>query len=158
MSSSRDEPLARDLAPLRWWAACVAVVAIAVGCAPAPVVSSGSSTPPDGPMAPFQRMNHDLAAVAFEFGLCEADADCAPRGCGGSICSPDDVPAVCEVNDVSECFARVPSAECGCVDGACRWARTAPVMQCSQLIADRPSNRPFRSTDPPEMYPIRLGE
>lgn len=92
---------------------------------------------------------------AYEFGLCETSRDCRPRGCGGAVCSTNEEPAVCSADPVAECFAAIPSAYCGCFDGACRWERTAPVMQCAIVGADRPSNRPVPGNDDPDMYPIR---
>ncbi len=92
---------------------------------------------------------------AFEFGTCSSDAECAPTGCEGSMCSPNDEPAVCVTGVLAMCFAQLPASECGCVEGYCRWARTGPVNQCAVLGADSPTNRPVRGTDPAEMFPIR---
>jgi len=162
--SSATTPTARPNRPLGTARAAAlrrlagaAVSALVATCGPQAVVSSGSASPPADD--PFGRMEQRIAAVAYEFGLCEHDADCAPRGCGGAVCSTNDEPAVCNAGDVAACFATVPSQHCGCVDGACRWDRTAPVMQCSQLASERASNRPFRPVDGlGEMYPIRNGE
>jgi eight-cysteine-cluster-containing protein len=129
----------------------------AFGCArSAPVISAGAATPlSERSDDPYARLEDRTVVPAYEFGACERDIDCAPRGCGGAVCSPEDVPAVCMTGPVAECFSEVQPSACGCVDGACRWARTAPVMQCAVVGGDRPTNRPFRGVDPPEMYPIR---
>lgn len=135
------------------------LVGVLGGCSffgPPPVISSGSSTPAaERPGDPFARLEDRTVIPAYEFGLCDRDRDCHPTGCGGSVCSPNEEPATCSTDPVSQCFAAVPSTYCRCNEGACRWERTAPVMQCALLGADRPSNRPIRGNDDPDLYPIR---
>lgn len=135
----------------------LSVVACAGG-ARAPLVTAGAPTPlseRDG-SDPFAWIEERTPIVAYEFGQCEQDADCAPRGCGGAMCSTDDEPAVCLHSPVSECLARVPASSCGCVEGVCRWARDANVLLCS--IQDDPpaGNRGFRNDARNDEYPLRL--
>lgn len=126
---------------------------------PPPVVSAGIATPAEERADdPFARLEDRTAVPAFEFGVCTTDSDCAPTGCDGSICSPNDEPSICMTGPLAECFAAIPAEHCGCNEGVCRWDRTAPVLQCAVFGEDPPTNRPRTGTDPPEMYPIRVGE
>ena len=85
--------------------------------------------------------------AAHEFGACESDADCAPRGCEGSVCSPEEHPAVCNVSQLAMCLATLSPRECGCHEGFCRWARTPPVMQCAVIAQDQAGNRAYIGSD-----------
>ncbi len=136
------------------------VLGLLAGCGAEAVISAGSSTPLAVRTAPgpFDGLRDRTAIPAFEYGACDSDFDCAPRGCEGAVCATIDDPAVCSVDPVSTCLARVGAQHCGCVEGVCRWARSAPVLQCARLGADPAGNRGFRGVEPDEPYPIRLGE
>lgn len=128
--------------------------ALFAGCAtgPAPVVNAGSSDP--GRSAPPVALLPDRTHIpAWEFGLCETDADCVPGGCTGGLCAPAETAAVCSVTEVGMCLATVPSGQCGCVEGSCRWTRSIEVMQCAGLAAPRPQTQPFLGFDRRSPYP-----
>ena len=147
---------------LRYTTLCALFSSVFGGCGvfgPAPVISAGAATPAaERADDPFARLEDRTAVPAFEFGLCQTDNDCAPVGCDGSICSPNDDPSICMTGPLAQCFAAIPAEHCGCNEGACRWDRTAPVLQCALFAGDPPMNRPRTGTDPAEMYPIRVGE
>lgn len=132
-----------------------------IGCASgahAPLVTAGSSEPLSerASVDPFAHLEEQTPVGAYEYGRCSTNADCAPRGCGGAMCSTDEEPAVCLHSAVSECLAQVPSTDCGCVEGVCRWARSANVLLCS-IQDDAPAGtRGFRNPGIEAEYPLRL--
>ncbi len=140
-------------------AAAITFVAVLGGCAApahAPVVNAGDSTPAaERPADPFARVDDRTDVVAYEFGRCEFDTDCVLDACEGSMCAPRGEDAICLVTPVSDCLATVDASMCGCNEGFCRWARTAPVLICAQLGSERAGTRPFRGTDPDAWYPTR---
>ena len=126
-----------------------------------PVVNAGPSTPLSERAAPgpFDGLEEQTAIVAFEFGQCAVDADCAAVACGGAVCGPvADEPAVCAMSRVGECLAKAPSSSCGCVEGVCRWARHAPVLLCATMDDPPAGNRGFRNPGSLEEYPLRLSD
>jgi hypothetical protein len=131
-------------------------VLLTAACGPQVVVNAGPSVPSMIPMEAGPHLTEHSAVVAYEYGLCEDDADCTPVGCGGAVCASDSDPAVCLISDVSACMARVTPTDCGCVFGACRWARSAEVLQCSGLAEPITGDRGFRRLHPLEEYPARL--
>ena len=119
---------------------------------PPPRISAG---PADDVSDPFARLEDRTVVPAYEFGLCQRDDDCAPRGCGAAVCSPSEEPAVCIDGAVAECFSALPPHHCGCNEGVCRWERVGPVMQCALLAAQRPTNRAIEGAGSDERYPIQ---
>lgn len=146
---------------LRYLTATAIFPIVLAGCGlfgPPPVISSGVATPAaERADDPFARLEDRTAVPAFEFGICNSNADCAPAGCEGSICSPNDEPSICMTGPLAQCFASIPADHCGCNEGVCRWERSAPVLRCANLAGDIPSNRPRTGNDG-EMYPLRIGE
>jgi len=140
----------------------VAVTAALLGVAcghPAPVVSAGDSTPAElRPDDPFARLDDRTPVAAYEFGSCTTDAQCATSLCGGATCAPVwESGGVCQTSRVQECLASVDDGQCGCVEGYCRWARSAPVMQCAQGD-ERAGTRSFRGAPARELYPVRISD
>jgi hypothetical protein len=124
-------------------------------------VGAGSSVPiaERASSGPFDGLEEQTAIVAFEFGACEVDADCAALSCGGAVCGPlEDEPAVCAMSRVGECLSNVPSSSCACVEGACRWSRHAPVLLCATMDDPPAGNRGFRNPGRLEEYPLRLSD
>lgn len=60
---------------------------------------------------------------------CQSDADCAPTGCSGQICSSEPRITTCEWRDEYACY-QAPTTSCGCNAGSCGWAETAELAQC----------------------------
>ena len=124
------------------------------------VVSGGDSTPLSerADPSPYDGIEDRTAIVAYEFGRCDADSDCSLVGCGGGMCGSESEPAVCAESAVSACLARVGPGACGCVEGVCRWARTAPVLQCARYEDEPPESRGrYRGPGPYDEYPLRSG-
>lgn len=93
--------------------------------------------------------------VAFEYGRCESDADCMPRGCDNAVCSPEGFASTCVTDEISACLATVPSTQCGCTDeGVCRWTRNTQVMQCARKANDVSETRAYTGAEG-ESYPWR---
>lgn len=133
---------------------------VAVGCGhPPPVVSAGDSTPASlRPEDPFARLDDRTPVAAYEFGSCTTDAQCAASSCGGAMCAPVwESGGVCQTSRVQACLAQVDNGQCGCVEGYCRWARSAPVMQCAQGD-ERAGTRSFRGAPERELYPVRISD
>ncbi len=120
------------------------------------VVNRGPATPlaQRGGASAFDGIPDRTGIAAHEFGACETDADCAPRGCEGSVCSPEEHPAVCNVSQLAMCLSTISPRECGCNEGFCRWARTPPVMQCAIIAQDQAGNRAYVGSEPGR-YPQR---
>lgn len=143
---------------LRILATLALLVATTAGCffnkPPRSVVNAGASTPLEQRESSnaWDGLNERSAVVAYEFGACESDADCAPRGCDGAVCSPDGFEGTCMTDPVASCLADLRGDGCGCVEGFCRWARSPQVMACSTIIAPRAGSRPYYGGEG-EAYP-----
>lgn len=120
----------------------VALLALLSSCGPSIVINSGPSDP-DRHHDSLSMVRERTSIIGYEFGLCDSDDDCAPRACGGSVCSPNQAPAVCVNDEVAACLSRVPEGACGCNDGVCRWARSPQVMACSTLTLPENIHRPL---------------
>lgn len=147
---------------LRYALTALFVLTASTGCvfakeSPYPV-NAGDSTPvaerEDGDN--YARIIDRTPIVAFEYGRCETDDDCAPRGCDNAVCSPDGYAATCISDQVSHCLAEVPRTSCGCTDeGVCRWARDMPVLQCARIYSvDGGETRSYPGSEG-EAYPWR---
>lgn len=137
------------------------LIAAVAGCAlltSEAVVSGGDSTPiaeREAP-SPYDALEDRTAIVAYEFGRCSTNADCGLVGCGGAMCGSEDTASVCVESPVSLCLAQVDPGACGCVEGVCRWARNAPVLQCARYGDEPPENRGrYRGPGPYGEYPLR---
>lgn len=122
-------------------------------CGPAIVVNGGPSDPAHHEDA-LSMVRERTSIIGYEFGTCESDFDCEPRGCNGAMCSPDIRAAVCIDDAVAACLRQVGPSACGCVDGVCRWSRTPPVLACSMITLPENQNRPFEGGED-GMYPRR---
>lgn len=121
-------------------------------------VNSHDSTPIDAREDgnEYARIKDRTAIVAFEYGRCETNADCAPRGCDSAVCAPAGLDATCISDQVSECLSELPSELCGCTDeGVCRWTRNNLVMECANLPLEHSQTRPYDGTPPNATYPWR---
>lgn len=134
---------------------------LAAGCAHDPsaqtVVNAGDSTPLNEreDAMPWDALPDRTHIVAYEFGRCESDADCAPRGCEGSVCSPDGFEGTCVVNEVGTCLAALDANNCACTEeGVCRWARSPEVLACHWEIVEVPESRSYEGAQGYE-YPWR---
>lgn len=56
---------------------------------------------------------------------CMKDSDCIRTGCSGNICSATTQVSTCTANP--SCYQ---DAECGCVDGLCRWENKDIINLC----------------------------
>jgi len=101
---------------------------------------------------PFTRIRDRTALVGHEFGICSTDADCVVEGCDRSVCAPPGETSTCVASDVATCLATIDPNLCGCHQGACRWARTAPTLMCSSINMV-PGTRPATGTEP-GLYPM----
>lgn len=120
-------------------------------------VNAGDSTPVSerGDDDAYARIIDRTPIVAFEYGRCEADSDCLPRGCDNAVCSPDGFASTCVTDEVSACLAKVPTSQCGCTDeGVCRWTRNMQVMQCARIVIEGSESRPYDGGEG-EAYPWR---
>lgn len=121
------------------------------------VVNAGDSTPvaqrENG--SPFDRITDRTPIVAFEYGRCAVDSDCAPRGCDNAVCAPEGVAGTCVVDDISACLSQVRASSCGCTDeGVCRWTRDVEVMQCARRMNGVSESRAYSGAEG-ESYPWR---
>lgn len=67
-------------------------------------------------------------------GTCSADADCRPTGCGGTLCSSQELMSTCEHRPEHDCY-REPTTSCGCFEGRCSWAPTDELRECLRKLA-----------------------
>ncbi len=105
---------------------------------------------------PFARITNDSPVHAWEFGSCEADADCMPQGCHSAVCSPEVLDMQCIQGSIlGACLSQLSGAQCGCDNGMCRWARSPEVMQCVAAAAGRPTTTPVIGTPDGAVYPAR---
>lgn len=139
--------------------AAILLMGLAQGCGirGKVVVSSRSAMPVESREnpTPYDGMVDQSAIVAYEFGLCETDLDCSTSA---GFCSTAELPASDLRGPVSECLERVPAEHCACVEGACRWRRVAPTMQCA-VLAEQVLGlgvRGFDGLSADEEYPVRL--
>ncbi len=103
----------------------------------------------------YARIKDRTPLVAFEYGRCETNDDCAPRGCERSVCAPKGLASTCITDAVGECLSTVPSELCGCTDeGVCRWTRNHSTMTCAGIGAEPASSLPFAGGEH-KSYPWR---
>lgn len=120
-------------------------------------VNAGDSTPVSEREVQdaYARITDRTAIVAFEYGRCETDADCLPRGCDNAVCAPEGIMNTCVTDTVSACLANVPTESCGCTDeGVCRWTRNNLVLQCARIATEDNDTRPYGGGEG-EAYPWR---
>jgi len=104
----------------------------------------------------YARIKDRTAIVAFEYGRCETNADCAPRGCDHAVCAPAGLEATCISDEVSLCLGDLPTSLCGCTDeGVCRWTRNNLVMECANLQVEKTQTRPYDGAPEQVTYPWR---
>lgn len=124
------------------------------------LVTAGSPLPAqERPGDPFATLSDRTGVGGYEFGRCSDERDCEPRECGGGVCAPiAESDGVCRSNDVTACLGSIDRSLCGCVDGYCRWARTAPVLHCASLAGDPAGTLPFAGAQPTDLYPVRISD
>lgn len=121
-------------------------------------VNSHDSTPVDEREDgnEYVRIKDRTPIVAFEYGRCESDSDCAPRGCDSAVCAPKGLENACISDSVSACLASLPSELCGCTDeGVCRWTRNTQVMECANIELEKAQPRAYDGADENSTYPWR---
>jgi hypothetical protein len=121
------------------------------------VVTAGSSEPPADrvPYDPFATIVDRSPVTAWEFGACVDDRDCVSDACEGAACAPLGEVGACLDSPVGECLVSIDDSLCACVEGACRWARVAPVLECGRREEPADANRGFRGYEP-DWYPIPI--